>query len=921
MQALLSTKLNAPPSRQKLVFRPDLKSILAIAVKCSLTLVSAPPGYGKTTLVSNWLSDLDSPYTWLSLDEGDNDPIRFLDYLLTALHKVVPSIRPELLDLRQGSQASSFETLMALIINQAYGVDDFFIVLDDVHVLHAAPILEMLDYLLEHLPPGMHIMLLSRSDPPLALPRLRARGQLLEIRAEQLRFTTHEIAQFYDEVIKLPLSAADISAIEARTEGWIAGLQLAGLAIQAENDPHRFISAFSGSHAYIMDYLTEEVLRGQVDSVRLFLLQSSILDRMCGPLCEAVIQSDMIEPGACQMILEVIERSHLFVNPLDTERRWYRYHHLFKEVLNRRLEVLYPDQIPSLHRRASEWFEEHGFVHEAIQHAMKAGDSDRLACLVEQHGCDLLMGGELVTLAGWLSAIDSYTHTRPWLAMQKAWVLALSEQTDRADLAIEEGEQLISSLELTDEVRTLGGSFTAARALWANIQGKTDVAARFARLAIDLLNVDGDFSCALRSVATSLLGDASWVEGKLEEARRAYEDAVQIGRIAGNPHMTMLSLNSLADVHFDQGQFHKAARLYSDLLQMAEQVDGPNSSYAQGAHFGLGKVLTVWNRLDEAAESVEKSYQLSLRWENVSLRAACLALTAQIDLFKHSPEKAQPTAGAVEELVWAHPLSPYWSMWTRTALANFWVEQGRAEKALFFIRDMGILPEKIRPETLTLAAIPLDDPIPYRLVPAYRVLARLFLMQGNPDAALTISERLLQEASAWGWGKAAIELLVLKALAFQAKKDTAASLAALEEAIALAWPEQSKRVFLDEGEAMGKLLYQAKARGIGGEFIAELLLLMNQHDYSTGTAPRTVQEIPVPMEVGSGQRLLVEPLSDRELEVLRCIAEGCSNQEIANRFVLSPLTIKRHISNIYAKLEAKNRTQAVSLARMLKLLE
>jgi LuxR family maltose regulon positive regulatory protein len=502
MQTLLSTKLNVPTSRQMLVLRPDLMTILTQARKCSLTLVSAPPGYGKTTLVSSWLSNTDFPFTWLSLDEGDNDPIRFLDYFLTALHKVVPNIGPDLLDLRQGTQTSSFETLMALIINQSAGVGDFFLVLDDLQAVHAPPILGMLGHLLEHLPPGMHMVLLSRSDPPLALPRLRARGQLLEIRAEQLRFTVDEITQYYDKVIRLSLSASDISAIETRTEGWIAGLQLAGLAMQAEKDPQRFISAFTGSHAYIMDYLTEEVLRSQPDSVRSFLLQSSILNRMCGPLCKAVVIPETPEACDCQTMLEAIERNHLFVNPLDTERRWYRYHHLFKEVLSRRLEVLYPDQIADLNRRASEWFEQHGFIHEAIQHALKAGDSDRTARLVEQHGCDLLMGGELVTLADWLSAIDSYTHTHPWLAMQKAWVLTLSEQAERADLAINEGEQLISTHEWTDETRTLRGSFSAARALWANIQGKTDLAASYARNAIDLLSVGGDFSCALRSVAT-----------------------------------------------------------------------------------------------------------------------------------------------------------------------------------------------------------------------------------------------------------------------------------------------------------------------------------------------------------------------------------------------------------------------------------
>jgi LuxR family transcriptional regulator, maltose regulon positive regulatory protein len=921
MQTLLSTKLNIPPARQALVPRTDLLVTLAKARRYLLTLVSAPPGYGKTTLISSWLRDGGFPFAWLSLDNGDNDPVGFLEYFLTALHRVVPGIHPDLLDLRQGPQAASYETLMALVINEAAGTGDFFVVLDDFQALHSAVILNMMNYLIEHLPAGMHLVLLSRSDPPLALPRLRARGQLLQIRAEQLRFSTDEIAQFYTMGLRLPLNAADIAAIETRTEGWIAGLQLAGLAMQAEKDPQHFITAFSGSHTYIMDYLTEEVLRGQPDLVRSFLLTTSILDRMCAPLCEAVVRFTPSEPVNCQAMLESIERDHLFVLPLDTEQRWYRYHHLFKEVLSRRLEILHPNQIPGLHLTASQWFEQNEFFHEAIQHAMEAGNQDRVARLVEQHGCDLLMAGELVTLADWLAAIDSYTHNRPWLAMQKAWVLALSGQVERADVAINEGEQLISTLDLTDEVRTLRGSFSAARALWAKTQGKTDLTAIYAKQAIDLLRVGGDFSCALRSVATSLLGDASWVEGKLEEARHAYEEAVEIGKIAGNPHMTMMSLVSLADIHFEQGQIQRAAGLYVETLQLAEKVDGPDSAYAQGAHLGLGKVYYAWNRLDEAAAALEKACLLSLRWENKNLRAASLALTAQLELARGCTEKAQSLANSVEEQIREHSLSPDGSLWVNTTLTRFWLEQGKIGKPLLLICETGILPRNTRPESLSINSIHLDHPIPYRLMPAYLNLTRLLLLLGDMDAVLTISECMLQDAHAWGWGKVETELLVMKALAYYAKKDTSSSLAVLDQAIASAWSEQSKRVFLDQGEPMGKLLYQASAHGMGGEFVTDLLTQFGQQMSPVQSAYPTPQEILTRTGTGPSQYLLVEPLSDRELEVLRCIAEGNSNQEIADRLVLSLLTVKRHISNIYAKLEAKSRTQAVSLARSLKLID
>lgn len=936
-KSLLSTKLNVLPPRPALVPRAGLVSSLSRARNYRLTLVSAPPGYGKTTLVSSWLRETVPHFTWLSLDEGDNDPIRFLEYFLTALHNVVPAIGLDMLDLVQGSQAASLETLITLLINETESAGDFFLVLDDFHVLNAQHILDMLSYMLDRLPPPLHLVILSRTDPPLPLSRLRARDQLLEIRAEQLRFTPEEIAIFFKDVMGLELSDPDLLAIETRTEGWIAGLQLAGLAMQSAlasqvavttgKDPHSFIATFSGSHAYIMDYLMEEILRHQPETVRTFLLQTSILERMCGPLCKAVVESSSHEPIDSQAMLEAIERDHLFVIPLDIERRWYRYHHLFKEVLSRRLEFLYPEQIPTLHRRASEWFEQQGLIHEAVQHAMNTGESDRTVRLVEQHGCNLLMGGELVTLAGWLAAIEPYTQTHPWLAMQKAWVFSLSGNPERAELAIDAGEQLLSTFDLTDEVRTLRGSLAAARAHCANMQRNTDLAAKYAWQAIHLLRDNTDFSCSLRIVATSLLGDASLAQGQLDEARRAYTDAVRIGEIAGNPHIIMMSNTSLADVYFEQGRFHQAARLYTETLQMAERIDGPNSISTQGVHFGLGRVFYAWNRLDEAAVSCEQSCQLSRRWGNENLQPASFALTACLERARGNLEKAQEAAAAAAAMIAAEKrvlglsISPYWSMWVKTALARFWLDQGEIEKALLIIHDIGIFPENCTLDTVSLAGIPLETPIPYLLEPAYLILARLFLALGNPDAVLAISEHLIQEAKTWGRGKVVIELQILQALAFQAKKDTSSALAALESAVALAWPEQFTRVFLDGGESMGKLLYHAKARGIGGMFVTEMLNRMGGAAGAGSSLLRPYQKSMMDTEPARGQGLLVEPLSARELEVLRCIAEGCSNQEIADRFFLSPKTVKRHISNIYAKLEAKSRTQAVSLARSLKLIE
>jgi LuxR family transcriptional regulator, maltose regulon positive regulatory protein len=913
-ETLLSTKFNVPPSRQTIVFRSELMATLTKVGTHRLTLVLAPPGYGKTTLVSSWLRESNLPFTWLSLDEGDNDPIRFLEYFLTALHKVVPSIRLDFLDLLQGPQAASLESLMVLLINEAALAEDFFLVMDDFHVLHSQLILDMLAYLLEHVPPSMHIVLLSRTDPPLPLSRIRARGQLLDIRAEQLRFSVGEITLFFDDVMGLKLSDPEVSAIETRTEGWVAGLQLAGLAMQSlsrqgGNEPHSFISTFTGSHAYIMDYLTEEVLRHQPDKICSFLLQTSILERMCGPLCEAVVQPGMAEALDGHAILETLEQKHLFVIPLDDERHWYRYHHLFNEVLSRRLEAQFPRQILELHCRASKWYEQNGFIHEAIQHAMKSGDLDRTARLVEQHGCALLMGGEVVTLADWLRAIEPYIQVHPWLAMQKAWTLLFTGHPESAEKVIQVGEQLLSNHEQTDEVRTLRGSFAAARAHLANMHGKSHLAAEHAQRALGFLPESSDFSCSLRSVATSLFGDASWMQGKMVEAQQAYSEAVRIAQAAGNPHMVMMSNNSLADVLFERGQLHQAARIYTETLHLVDQVDGPNSNYAQNTHFGMGRVFYAWNRLDEAAASFEQCSRLSRQWGNINLQAACLVAAAQLERARGNLEMAQQAMIAAEELMKERPLSPTWLRWVEMGLARLWLDQGNIEKALFYVHNTGIYPNRLSWDSLSQHDIQLEDPILYGFEPVYLILLRLFLALSNPDAVLALCERLLPEAQTGERLKTVTEIYVLQALAFQSKKNLPLALAALERAVTLARPDQSRRVFLDEGERLGKLLYQLKAHSLGGEFLEELLSLINQH-VDTQKSPA----LPI-------QNQLVEPLSARELDVLKCIAQGCSNQEIANQFVISPKTVKRHISNIYAKLEAKNRTQAVSLARALKLLD
>jgi LuxR family maltose regulon positive regulatory protein len=865
---LLTVKLYVPPPRPTLILRPRLTAAVSQALAHFLTLVSAPAGYGKTTLVSGWLRETDVPSAWLSLDESDNDPSRFLQYFMAALQTIIPTIRGDRPGMLQAMQPAPFDTLVSSLINEITAhTTPFVLVLDDFHVIHAQPVLEMLTFLLEHMPPAMHLVLLSRTDPPLPLARLRARDQLVDIRADQLRFTPDEIAVFLNEM-GLSLPADDIAALEVRTEGWIASLQLAALSMQECQDIHSFLAAFTGSHYYIVDYLTEEVLNRQPEEVRSFLLQTSILSRMCGPLCQAVVEAGRAGSFDGQAMLEALEQKNLFVISLDGERRWYRYHHLFADVLNRRLEHLYPQHLPGLHHRASQWHEQNGFILDAIRHALLAGDRDRAAQLVVQNGCMLLMAGEVVTLQQWIEAVESYSRTHPWLGILKAWALALTGHPDQVESTVEAAERLISPLEPTTEVKIMLGAAAALRAYQANWRGNTHSAVDFAQQALEYLPDSDPLSCSLRSLATDILGDASWINGDLEEAKHAYTEAVRISRAADNSHMAIIVNAHLAEILIEQGQLHHAARIYTETLQMA---------YEQ-------------NRLEAAAEYVQRCLELCRQWGSFELLAAGNVMLARLEHAQGHPEQVGAAMRAAQQLLSEQRLSPRWSIWVKAGLARLWLAQGNLERTAYLVQQSGIAP---------------GDEIPYLRELEYLTLLRLLLAQGDYDAALALSERLLQKAEAASRVGRVIEILTLQALAFQGKRDMPRALAILDRAISLAQPEGYVRTFLDEGEPMAKLLYQAQAHQVAAGYASELLSAVGQ---ATGTTPPPTQ-------------LLIEPLSTRELEVLKLIEAGHSNQAIAARLVISMPTVKRHISNIYAKLGAKSRTQAVSLGRELRLFE
>jgi len=894
-EPLLRTKLFIPPVRPKRVPRTHLIEKLHGSLDKALILISAPAGYGKTTLATSWLHETNLASAWLSLDEDDNDPLHFLLNFSAALQGAAPAHPLDLSSARQGIQLETYKPPLNLLINAfPEKTIPFVLVLDDFHVIQSQSVLEMLIFLLEHLPPNIHLLLLTRSDPPLPLARLRARNQLAEIRAEQLRFTMQEVGIFLNDVMGLRLSGDEVAAMERRTEGWIAGLHLAALSMQGRQDSHSFISAFTGSHTYIMDYLTEEVLKTQTNEVCSFLLQTSILSRMCGPLCEAVWDAGQAGVPNGQGMLESLEQRNLFVIPLDDQRHWYRYHHLFADMLNRRLERLFPGQIPDLHRRASLWYEHNGFLLEAIQHALLAGDQTRAAQLVEDHGCTLLMRGEGFTLLKCVDAVESFAQLHPWLAALRAWALELTGRFDEVEPALQKAESLIPSSEPTFEVRIMLGTIASVRAHLADLWGEASRAAMYAWEALKYLPTGNDFACSLRSVATSILGDASWMNGNLEAARQAYLEAKQIGRTAGNLYMELIINTNLADVLLEQGELHQATRIFTESLVTAAPPGGQKLPLASRFYAGLSEIAYERNHLDEAAAYLPPCIELCQQWGNDYLLAKSYLMLARLEQVRGNPAKAADALQAAEQIVRSQQFSPRQSVWLNESIGRYWIIQGSPERVVHLLQQVGLTSEFMKSQA----------DIPYLKEPEMMLMVRLLLAQGEYEAALALTERLLLQVEAEKRNGRLIEIWILQALAWQGKKQTAQALAVLERALTLGQLDGYARIFLDEGEPMIKLLYQAKARQIGSGYASELLSAWGKNED---------REVP-PVQ------LLVKPLTMREVEVLKLIAAGESNQDIAEKLVISLPTVKRHISNIYMKLGATSRTQALLLGRELRLI-
>jgi LuxR family maltose regulon positive regulatory protein len=868
-----------PGARPHIVLRPRLSERLNSGLYRKLTLISAPAGFGKTTLISAWLAGGDRRVAWLSLDEGENDHDRFLTYLVAALQTISPDIGAGVLQALRSPRPAPAEALLTTLLNELSTLPyPFIIVLDDYHMIESTAVEGAVRYLVEHLPSQMHLVIATREDPELPLARLRAQDQLSELRVADLRFTPAEAAVFLTQSMNLTLSADDITAIEGRTEGWIAGLQLAALSLQGEQDPTRFIHSFTGSHQFVLDYLVEEVLSRQPERIQTFLLRTSILERLCGPLCDAVLCDSS---GSGQGILEYLDRANLFLVPLDHERRWYRYHHLFAEALRQRLMSQsmsassgheQPQTVATLHIQASIWYEAEGLDLEAFQHAAAARDVARAARLMEGSGMPVHYRGVVTALLDWLGSLPpSVLDDRPALWVRYATLLLTNGQTSGVEEKLQAAEGALEGVEPDDETRDLIGQIAGNRATLALPQYQADTILAQSRRALENLHPDNLTS---RTSATWTLGVAFNLQGDRAAARRAYTEAIGLSQASGDIFTTLLALLGLGNVQEADNQLHLAAETYQRMLQLAGD---PPQPIAGEAHLPLARIFYQWDLLPAAERHTRVSLHLARHFE------------PGIDRF------------VLGEVFLACVKLAQGDIAEATALL---AAAGQAARQNNFVAR---LPDVVEAQVVLLlrqgklaAAAHLAE---RHDIPLSR--ARVHLAQGNPGAALAVLVPWRRQVEAAGWADARLKAMVVEALALEADGDQNGAIGVISDVLAQGEPEGFIRLFIDEGAPMARLL--AAARDRMPDYVDKLLAAFPAED-------RHREHLASPTQPVS------ELLSHRELEVLRLIALGRSDQEIAGSLVIAVSTVKGHNRSIFGKLNVQRRTEAVARARELGLL-
>ena len=905
--ALLATKLHVPRPQPGFVPRPRLVEALGEGLARGLVVVCAPAGFGKTALLADWAGSARRAVAWLSLDTADNDPARFWRHVVAALDRACPGIAERAGPLL-GPPPSSFDGLVTALINELDaqpGADQVLLVLDDYHLIDAQPVHAALTFLLDHLPVGLRLVLTSRSDPPLPLARLRARGQLAELRAGELRFTPDEAAALLREATGPGLPGAAAAALTTRTEGWAAGLQLAALSLRGQPDPAGFVATFSGSHRYILDYLTGEVLQHQPEPVRTFLLETSVLERLSGPLCDAVTgRTDG------QVMLEAIERAGLFLVPLDEVRGWWRYHHLFADLLRARLQQQQQQRVTELHRAAAAWSQEHGLADDAVRHALGAGDPVWAARLIERHFDGIFLQGESVTVQRWLSGLPAeLVRARPRLCLAQAWMALVGGDVDAAGPPLDDAARASagaadepfepSSGRAASVLANVPAAIALDHAFLAYLRGDAEGTAGFASQALAQLG-EGEWMLGLW--IRSMRALAEWLRGRLADAERGFAAIAAGWRAAGERPLAASACHFLGQVQRAQGCLDAALGTYQQALEIAAPPGQAAMPAAGIGYVGMAEVAYQRGELDAALRHVTEGITLCRQLNWTQPLATGLVTLAWIRQAKGDP------AGALEAIGEAERAAP------GPAVANLF-NPVPAQRARLLLAQGEVAAAARWTQQRGLAA---DDEPAYQKEREHLVLARVLLAQDRPGPALALLDRMHAPAADLGRIGSIIEIGALQALALAASGDEAAAVDALAGALTLACPQGYVRVFADAGAPMGVLLGRlvaaqraehAAARGVPLGCLARVLQALGQNHAVPGSRPRTAT---VPG--------LVEQLTARELEILRLVAAGTPNQAIADQLVVTLNTVKKHITHLLGKLGAANRTEAVARARQLGLI-
>ncbi|TME12857.1 MAG: NACHT domain-containing protein [Chloroflexi bacterium] len=915
---LLATKFFIPSSSHALIPRPRLIELLNTSLECPLTLVSAPAGFGKTTLLSTWVQSL-SPerprIAWVSLDEGDNEPVLFWMYVLTALDSQQPGLCTQLVTYLQTQQAPPLRSVLQTLINRlAEQSEQFLLFLDDYHLVTEQAVHTSLTYLVEHLPPQLHLILATRADPPLPISLLRARGHLLEVRTDQLRCNPDEVMAFLKKSARIQLSQDMVEEVATRTEGWLVGLQLLGLSLQGHADPGDLLEEVSGSQRYIFDYLIEEVFQSQSASVQTFLLYTSILKRLSAPLCDAILQQ-----SGSQQMLEQLERANLFVVSLDTQRRWYRYHALFTEALRHRLEQTQPAFVPILHHRASQWYAQHGRLNEAISHAITAQEWQWAADLIEQVYTLIWGNSEHAMLRRWLENLPAEVmRSRPRLCLAYAKTLFMVSSYTTMERWLQDAETALrgTSPALTNETAETGavslseqherdnllGEIAAYRAIITGYYlGEGHSTLAFCQEALAHLSEQNLLARAEVAYAQSL---AYHSFGDIVAAIQGAKEATALAQAAGDTSSTIIYMCRTAYSLLLHGKLHEVVQIAQQAALLGTTPVGLPHAMTCWAYIFHADALRQWNRLDEALDLALQGVRLSEQTETIVALYLGYTILMRIYLARREMDAARFAFQKAEEA-----LTKTYSPYRRDAYlivnwVQFWLASGDLERAMNWVQELAQHTSVHSPFAREREGV---------------ARARILLVQKMPTEALSLLEPLQANAEKQERWSHVIEMKVLQALAYSMRNEEQEALTVLAQAVHLAESESYIRIFVDEGTAMATLLSrlrEQKWRKGPTPYLDTLLAAFSLESM-------THKPLPTGLNQPRGRLMeqpLVEPLSERELEVLHLVARGDSNQEIAEVLVIALDTVKRHVTHIFEKLGVNNRVQAVARARTLGLL-